>query len=144
MLSAQSVLSPTTETNIKALLVQDWDKEEKEQMEPEPLLIANSKRFVLFPIKYHAIWNHYKDCESTFWTAEDIEFGDDLDRNFVITTDFEELSRKSQTLVLHIAALFAMDESLVGENVIAKLSKEIQSPEARSTQSHTDVSLVSK
>lgn len=58
--------------------------------------------------------------------------------------DFVKLSGKSQALVLYIAALFAMDETLVGENLIAKLSRDIQSPEARLVSYNQGVSLVSK
>lgn len=57
-----SAISPATEKTFKGLVVKDWndDDEDKEIEETEPLLIANTKRFVLFPIKYSAIWNHYK------------------------------------------------------------------------------------
>ena len=31
------------------------EKTEKEEVEEEPLLVENKKRFVLFPIKYHEV-----------------------------------------------------------------------------------------
>lgn len=43
----------------------------------EPLLIENTRRFVLFPIKYHEIWQMYKKAEASFWTAEEIDLGKD-------------------------------------------------------------------
>ena len=41
--------------------------------EEEPILIENSKRFVLFPIKHPAVWEMYKKAEASFWTAEEID-----------------------------------------------------------------------
>ena len=34
--------------------------------EPEPLLIENRNRFVLFPIQYTPIWEMYKRAEASF------------------------------------------------------------------------------
>ena len=36
-------------------LVVDADKPTEEEEEDEPLLVENTKRFVLFPIKYHEV-----------------------------------------------------------------------------------------
>lgn len=44
----------------------------------EPLLVENKRRFVLFPIKYHEIWEAYKRAEASFWTAEEIDLSKDL------------------------------------------------------------------
>jgi ribonucleoside-diphosphate reductase subunit M2 len=44
------------------------DKAE-EVVEEEPLLKENKQRFVLFPIKYEAVWKMYKKHEASFWTA---------------------------------------------------------------------------
>lgn len=41
----------------------------KEMEKDEPLLVENKRRFVLFPIKYHEIWQMYKKAEASFWTA---------------------------------------------------------------------------
>ena len=35
----------------------------------EPLLQESESRFVLFPIKYHEIWQMYKKAEASFWTC---------------------------------------------------------------------------
>ncbi|KAL7265949.1 Ribonucleotide-diphosphate reductase (RNR), small subunit, partial [Rhizina undulata] len=35
-----------------------------EEEQDEPLLKENKNRFVLFPIKYHEIWNMYKKAEA--------------------------------------------------------------------------------
>lgn len=38
----------------------------------EPLLKENPRRFVIFPIQYHDIWQMYKKAEASFWTAEEV------------------------------------------------------------------------
>lgn len=40
--------------------------------EEEPLLKDNPRRFVIFPIQYHDIWQMYKKAEASFWTAEEV------------------------------------------------------------------------
>ena len=52
-------------------------------MNQEPLLTPNPNRFVIFPLKHHDIWEHYKISEAMFWTAEEIDLQHD-------PTDWEE------------------------------------------------------
>ena len=44
----------------------------------EPILKENKDRFVIFPIKHHDLWEWYKKCEASFWTAEEIDLHQDL------------------------------------------------------------------
>ena len=46
--------------------------------EQEILLKENKDRFVILPINYPAIWEKYKKHEASFWTAEEIDLGDDM------------------------------------------------------------------
>lgn len=39
----------------------------------EPLLKENPRRFVIFPIQYHDIWQMYKKAEASFWTVEEVD-----------------------------------------------------------------------
>jgi len=48
-------------------------KPAKEVSEVEPLLKDNPRRFVIFPIEYHDIWQMYKKAEASFWTAEEVD-----------------------------------------------------------------------
>lgn len=52
---------PQQKTKVSALGGQD-----------EPLLRENPRRFVVFPIEYHDIWQMYKKAEASFWTAEEV------------------------------------------------------------------------
>jgi ribonucleoside-diphosphate reductase subunit M2 len=50
-------------------LVEDKEKVEEE----EPLLRENAKRFVIFPIRYHDMWQMYKKAVASFWTVEEVD-----------------------------------------------------------------------
>lgn len=47
-------------------------KKSSAEEEVEPLLKENPRRFVIFPIQYHDIWQMYKKAEASFWTAEEV------------------------------------------------------------------------
>ncbi|KAK9477799.1 ribonucleotide reductase [Lipomyces japonicus] len=91
----------------------------------EPLLIENKHRFVLFPIKYHEIWQMYKKAEASFWTAEEIDLGKD-------THDWENrLNDDERYFISHVLAFFAASDGIVNENLLERFSNEVQIPEAR-------------
>ncbi|KAK9318533.1 ribonucleotide reductase [Lipomyces starkeyi] len=95
------------------------------QEKKEPLLIENKNRFVLFPIKYHEIWQMYKKAEASFWTAEEIDLGKDLH-------DWENrLNDDERYFISHVLAFFAASDGIVNENLVERFSNEIQIPEAR-------------
>ncbi|KAK9487017.1 ribonucleotide reductase [Lipomyces starkeyi] len=115
----------------KAVMDDDMEQLIKErkslqlQEKKEPLLIENKNRFVLFPIKYHEIWQMYKKAEASFWTAEEIDLGKDLH-------DWENrLNDDERYFISHVLAFFAASDGIVNENLVERFSNEIQIPEAR-------------
>ncbi|KAK0323309.1 Ribonucleotide-diphosphate reductase (RNR), small subunit [Friedmanniomyces endolithicus] len=91
----------------------------------EPILRENAQRFVLFPIKYHEIWQMYKKAEASFWTAEEIDLSKDLhDWN-------KRLNDDERFFVSHVLAFFAASDGIVNENLVERFSGEVQIPEAR-------------
>ncbi|KAL7666452.1 Uncharacterized protein ABC855_g110 [[Candida] zeylanoides] len=97
----------------------------KELEKEEPLLKENSKRFVLFPIKYHEIWQMYKKAEASFWTAEEIDLGKDI-------SDWQHrLNDKERYFISRILAFFAASDGIVNENLVENFSAEVQTPEAK-------------
>jgi len=48
------------------------DHLKNKDVEDEPLLRENSRRFVLFPIQYPDIWRMYKQAQASFWTVEEV------------------------------------------------------------------------
>jgi ribonucleoside-diphosphate reductase beta chain len=92
--------------------------------ETELLLRENKDRFVILPIKYPAIWEMYKKCEASFWTAEEIDLSDDLKH-------WENMSDGERHFVSHILAFFAASDGIVNENLAINFMSEVQLPEAR-------------
>lgn len=41
-------------------------------VDDEPLLRENPRRFVIFPIQYPDIWKMYKQAQASFWTVEEV------------------------------------------------------------------------
>ncbi len=91
----------------------------------EPLLEENPNRFVLFPIKHDDIWNFYKKCEASFWTAEEIDLHQDL-------TDWDsKLNDDERHFVKHVLAFFAASDGIVNENLAENMVSEVQYTEAK-------------
>lgn len=92
--------------------------------ETELLLKENKDRFVILPIKYPEIWEMYKKCEASFWTAEEIDLSDDLKH-------WENLNPGEKHFISHILAFFAASDGIVNENLAVNFMSEVQLPEAR-------------
>ncbi|KAJ3277930.1 Ribonucleoside-diphosphate reductase subunit M2, partial [Borealophlyctis nickersoniae] len=110
-------------------LSDDWDAPPATQaavrnVKDEPLLKENPKRFVLFPIQYHEVWQAYKNAEARFWSAEEIELSDDSE-------GWDVLPGKERAFITHAISLIAANDHLMGACVVSKFSDEIQIPEAR-------------
>lgn len=84
-----------------------------------------SRRYVLFPIEYHAIWEMYKKAVASFWTAEEIDLATDLQ-------DWEnKLTDNERYFLKHVLAFFAASDGIVTENLASRFLEEVQVPEAR-------------
>jgi ribonucleoside-diphosphate reductase beta chain len=90
----------------------------------EPILQENPNRFVLFPIQHDDIWQMYKKAEASFWTAEEIDLGQDL-------KDWENLNDGERHFISHVLAFFAASDGIVNENLAINFMQEVQIPEAR-------------
>lgn len=125
-------------------------KELAGELLPEPLLLEDKSRFVLFPIKHpdvsrrplclppHCelqlmfefsndflqIWAMYKKAEASFWTAEEIDLNDD--RKY-----WDKLTSNERHFITHVLAFFAASDGIVNENLASNFSSEVQSAEAR-------------
>jgi len=91
----------------------------------EPILKENKDRFVIFPIKHHDLWEWYKKCEASFWTAEEIDLHQDL-------TDWStKLNDDEKYFIKHILAFFAASDGIVNENLAENFVNEVQYSEAK-------------
>jgi ribonucleoside-diphosphate reductase beta chain len=90
----------------------------------EPILEENKKRFVLFPIEHNDIWQFYKKAEASFWTAEEIDLGQDL-------IEWKALNDGERHFISHILAFFAASDGIVNENLAEHFVAEVQYTEAK-------------
>ena len=94
------------------------------RMIEEPILKENKNRFVLFPIEHDDIWSYYKKAEASFWTAEEIDLGQDI-------KDWETLTADEKHFVKHVLAFFAASDGIVNENLAENFVSEVQYTEAK-------------
>jgi len=92
--------------------------------EDEPLLRENPHRHVLFPLKYHDIWEKYKEAEASIWTVSEIDLSSDM-------KDWDNMNEGEQHFVKHILAFFAASDGIVLENLAGRFMSDIKIPEAR-------------
>jgi len=111
-------------TALTPVTIPDKTKKNETLIQEEPLLKENPKRFVLFPIQYHEIWQMYKKAEASFWTVEEVDLAKDM-------PDWEKLSDDERYFISHILAFFAASDGIVNENLVSRFSSEVQVPEAR-------------
>ena len=109
-------MSYTASTDIK------FDKDEL-------LLEKSDNRFVLFPIKFHDIYDEYKKAESSFWTANEIDLSKDLN-------DWDKLSDNERYFIKNIIGFFAGSDGIVMENLALRFLSEIEIPEIRAFYSY--------
>lgn len=90
----------------------------------EPLLQENPRRFVIFPIRYNAIWKMYKKAEASFWTTEEVDLLKDM-------SDWAKLKKDEKHFISHVLAFFAASDGIVNENLVERFMQEVQVPEVR-------------
>lgn len=92
----------------------------------EKMEIKDSSRFVLFPLKYPAIWSMYKKAEASFWTVEEVDLAADLKQ-----WESDKLSDGDRTFISNVLAFFAASDGIVGENLALRFMGDVTIPEAR-------------
>ena len=100
------------------------DEEEKLTVVPEPLLIGNDDRFVIFPIKHSDLWQKYKQHVAVFWTPEELDLSKDM-------KDWERLNDNERHFIKNILGFFAGSDGIVMENLASRFTSEVQWPEAK-------------
>ena len=89
------------------------------------LLLTETQRYTLHPIKYHHIWNLYKKQLASFWISSEIDFSKDKH-------DWDtKLNDNERFFLKHILAFFASSDGLVGINILDNFSKEVKILEAQ-------------
>ncbi|XP_060042977.1 ribonucleoside-diphosphate reductase subunit M2 [Erinaceus europaeus] len=123
-LSATRVLASKTARRILQEEPEPKTEAPVPSLEEEPLLRENPRRFVIFPIEYHDIWQMYKKAEASFWTAEEVDLSKDIQH-------WEALKPEERYFISHVLAFFAASDGIVNENLVERFSQEVQITEAR-------------
>ena len=90
----------------------------------EPLLTPERNRYVVYPIKHKDIWDAYKQQKSCFWTAEELDFSQDI-------KDWERLTPNEQHFIKNVLAFFAGSDGIVMENLVERFTGEVEWIEAK-------------
>ncbi|GMP56607.1 hypothetical protein CsSME_00021026 [Camellia sinensis var. sinensis] len=98
--------------------------EGKEEEGVEPILMENSQRFCMFPIRYPQVWEMYKKAEASFWTAEEVDLSQDVQQ-------WDSLSDSEKHFISHVLAFFAASDGIVLENLAGRFLNDVKIPEAR-------------
>jgi ribonucleoside-diphosphate reductase beta chain len=77
-----------------------------------------NKRFAIFPIKNHDLWEIYKKQQALLWTAEEIDYND--------MDDWAKLNSNEQYFIEHILAFFAGSDEIVLENIGMNFMEDIE------------------
>ena len=92
--------------------------------ENEELLVESKNSYVIYPIKYDEIWKMYKLALSSFWTAEEIDLGKDMD-------DWNKLTENEKYFIKQVLAFFAGSDGIVNENLSSRFMNDVAIPEAK-------------
>lgn len=90
----------------------------------ETLLMKDSTRTHLFPIKYDDIWQMYKKANASFWTTEEVDLSKDM-------KDWVNLKPQEKHFIKHVLAFFAASDGIVNENLVERFTDEVQVLEAQ-------------
>ena len=92
---------------------------------PEPLLLENDNRYVMFPIEDQSIWDMYKKQVDCFWRVEEVDLSKDM-------THWEnKLNDDERHFISMILAFFAASDGIVIENLGMRFMSEVQASEVR-------------
>lgn len=97
----------------------------------EPLLTETKNKYVMFPVEYPDVFEMYKKAQSAYWTADEINFAQDL-------TDLNKLNDNEKHFINHVLAFFAASDGIVMENLSQRFSDDIPKLEVRSFYAFQD------
>lgn len=119
-----SDIVPENDTIIVKKDTKSRGKTPKNTKKGEPLLTEEDNRYVVFPIKHPDIWDAYKKQMACFWTAEELDFSQDV-------KDWEKLTVDEKHFIKNVLAFFAGSDGIVMENLVERFTNEVAWTEAK-------------
>lgn len=92
----------------------------------EVLFNEDPNRLVILPIKHPNLWSYYKKLQGTSWTAEEINFNDDIRQ-----LRDGQVSPKIMRVVDHVLGFFSGADKIVNDNLSENTMNEIKVLEAQ-------------
>ena len=86
-----------------------------------------NKRWSIFPITHHDLWDFYKKAESQTWVAEEIDLSAD---------DFDVLTESEKVYLKNLLAFFSISDGIVLENINSNLLENSNILEAQYYYNH--------
>ncbi len=83
-------------------------------------MVDANTRYVLFPLENLKIWDSYKNQEASFWTAEEIDFVEDIKHYR------DKLSNGERLLLCRVLGFFASSDTIVAKNVDTNFVSECE------------------
>jgi ribonucleotide reductase beta subunit family protein with ferritin-like domain len=93
-------------------------------MSTEPICNEENRRFTLFPIKYHSLFELYKKQLSAFWKAEEIDFSNDYNDYLLLNDDEKHFIEMN-------LAFFAASDGIVNFNLSTRFLQDVKIIEAQ-------------
>lgn len=85
---------------------------------------AINKRYTLYPIHNHGLFELYKKAVASFWTVDEVDLATDKQHWNKLTSD-------EQFFVKKVLAFFAASDGIVNENLASRFINEVEQPEAK-------------
>lgn len=82
------------------------------------------KRYTLYPIQDHGLFDLYKKALASFWTVDEVDLAIDKQH-------WNKLTREEQYFVKKVLAFFAASDGIVNENLASHFINEVEQPEAK-------------
>ncbi len=101
----------------------------KNRIDPQQKRILNCNQTdvnQLMPLKYHWAWEHYLNGCNNHWMPTEVPMQKDIE-----TWKSNKLSDKERLLIMRTLGFFSTGESLVGNNIVLGIFKQITNAEAR-------------
>ncbi len=86
--------------------------------------LSINKRYTLYPIRDHTLFELYKKAVASFWTVEEVDLTVDKQH-------WNKLTRDEQFFVKKVLAFFAASDGIVNENLASRFINEVDQPEAK-------------
>jgi ribonucleotide reductase beta subunit family protein with ferritin-like domain len=81
------------------------------------------KRYSLFPIIHHDLWDMHEKLQGILWRTHEFEFGNDYN-------DLARLSQNERHFLKYVLAFFNQADGIINQNLALRFSSEVAIPEA--------------